>query len=493
MPSAAPSNQQNSNQQTSKQHLHFMGICGTFMGSLAILARSLGYQVSGSDQQVYPPMSDQLAAAGIQLHEGFDYNPADFQPDLVLVGNIMRRGQPCVEALLESNLAYTSGPQWLHDYLLRGHLSPNPKQQPRWVLAVAGTHGKTTTASMLAWILEVAGMQPGFLIGGIPANFGVPARLGASDFFVIEADEYDTAFFDKRSKFVHYTPRTLILNNLEFDHADIFVDLAAIQTQFQHLVRLVPPRTGCILLPQTNTALQEVLQQGCWSPVQTLHTLPCATTSAATTAPAIADWQAIPLNAAGTSFTVVYQGQTLGQVDWQLSGTHNINNALAALAAAKHVGVNPAIALEALHSFLSVKRRMELYGEVGGIKLFDDFAHHPTAIATTLAGARPQCTGRLIAVIEPRSNTMQLGTLRAQLPASVATADKVFWYQNPNMRWSPEELGVGQNYTDLTQLQQDLCQEAQAGDWIILMSNGSFNGLHQRLLNSLQNLQGHNN
>ncbi|GLR62668.1 UDP-N-acetylmuramate:L-alanyl-gamma-D-glutamyl-meso-diaminopimelate ligase [Marinospirillum insulare] len=463
-------------------HLHFLGICGTFMGSLAILAREMGHSVSGSDQQVYPPMSDQLLAAGIHLHEGFDYNPEDFNPDLVIVGNVMSRGQPCVEALLESKLPYTSGPQWLHDYLLRGQeqtntltqsLEPSASQiEPwRWVLAVAGTHGKTTTASMLAWLLEDAGMNPGFLIGGVPANFGIPARLGGTNFFVIEADEYDTAFFDKRSKFVHYQPRTLVLNNLEFDHADIFPDLAAIQTQFHHLMRLLPAN-GRVIYPQADTALQAVITQGCWSEQETLGGNK-------------ADWQAVKKDAAGSAFEVYLKGEYLGEVNWSLTGEHNISNALAALAAARHVGVEPAKALESLGSFLSVKRRMELLGEVAGVQVYDDFAHHPTAIATTLEGARPGCKGRLIAVIEPRSNTMQLGTLRAALPASVELADAVYWYQSPKMSWSPQELNVGHSFTDLAALKTALLTDLKPDDWVVLMSNGSFGGLHQEIMQAL--------
>lgn len=456
-------------------HLHFLGICGTFMGSLAILAREMGYTVSGSDQQVYPPMSDQLQAAGIQLHEGFDYNPEEFNPDLVIVGNVMSRGQPCVEALLEAKLPYTSGPQWLHDYLLRGKTSKDELAQGqerwRWVLAVAGTHGKTTTASMLAWLLEDAGMNPGFLIGGVPANFGIPARLGGTDFFVIEADEYDTAFFDKRSKFVHYQPRTLVLNNLEFDHADIFPDLAAIQTQFHHVMRLLPAN-GRVIYPQADSALQAVIAKGCWSEQETLGG-------------ENADWQAVKKDAAGSSFQVYLKSEYLGEVNWTLTGEHNINNALAALAAARHVGVEPAKALESLGSFLSVKRRMELLGEVAGVQVYDDFAHHPTAIATTLEGARPGCKGRLIAVIEPRSNTMQLGTLRAALPASVELADAVYWYQSPKMSWSPAELKVGQSFTELAELKAALLAEVKPKDWVVLMSNGSFGGLHQEIMQAL--------
>lgn len=444
-------------------HLHFLGICGTFMGSLAILAREMGHQVSGSDRQVYPPMSDQLAAAGIQLHQGFDYDPQDFQPDLVIVGNVMRRSLPCVEALLNSALPFTSGPQWLHDHLLRG-----ADGEPRWVLAVAGTHGKTTTASMLAWLLEAAGLQPGFLIGGVPGNFPVSARLGGSPFFVIEADEYDTAFFDKRSKFVHYAPRTLVMNNLEFDHADIFANLAAIQTQFHHLLRLLPEQ-GKVIYPASDAALQEVLAKGCWSEQESLGLEQ-------------GDWQAEKLSLDASHFVVFLQGKKLGEVRWTLTGEHNIYNALAALAAARHVGVLPEAALASLADFKGVKRRMEKLGEVGGIQVFDDFAHHPTAIATSLEGIKPRCEGRLLAVIEPRSNTMQLGTLRSALAASVAAADQVFWYQGEGMSWSPAELNCGDSFTDLEALCQALVVAARPGDYLVLMSNGSFGGLHQKLL-----------
>lgn len=447
-------------------HLHFMGICGTFMGSLAILAREMGYQVSGSDRQVYPPMSDQLAAAGIQLHEGFDYDPQSFKPDQVLVGNVMRRGLPCVEALLNSHLPYTSGPQWLHDEVLRSR-----SMQPRWVLAVAGTHGKTTTAAMLAWLLEEAGMDPGFLIGGVPANFPVSARLGGSPFFVIEADEYDTAFFDKRSKFVHYAPRTLIMNNLEYDHADIFPDLAAIQTQFHHLLRLLPEQ-GKVIFPAQNQALEQVLARGCWSHEERFGLQQ-------------GDWQAQKLSADASDFVVYYAGEKLGRVQWNLTGEHNIYNALAALAAARHVGVLPQVGLAALARFQGVKRRMEKRGEVKGVEVFDDFAHHPTAIKTSLEGMKPRCSGRLVAIIEPRSNTMQLGSLRSALAASVASADQVFWFEGEAMTWSPEELGVGVSYTDLEALCRGVMEAVKAGDTLVIMSNGGFGGVHEKLLAAL--------
>ncbi|ODC03963.1 UDP-N-acetylmuramate:L-alanyl-gamma-D-glutamyl-meso-diaminopimelate ligase [Terasakiispira papahanaumokuakeensis] len=455
-------------------HLHFLGICGTFMGSLAQLAKALGHEVTGSDAQVYPPMSDQLEAAGIVLHEGYDYDPSQFRgpsgalPDQVVVGNAMSRGKPCVEALLESQVAYISGPQWLHDHVLPG----------RWVLAVAGTHGKTSTASLLAWILEWAGMSPGFLIGGVPGNFEVSARLGDTPFFVVEADEYDTAFFDKRSKFVHYAPRTLILNNLEYDHADIFPDLAAIERQFQHLLRLVPG-SGRVIMPEGDEALARVRAQGCWSEVETFAIAPLDEV-------AFGQWQARAQDEAGQHFDVWLADRHLGTVQWTQTGTHNMRNALAALAAARHVGVAPDAAVAALNQFRGVKRRMELRGEVDGIEVFDDFAHHPTAIATTLAGACPGAKGRLIAVIEPRSNTMKLGTHQAQLPASVAAADQVYWFQGPGVDWDVQQLGVGHVMTDLSDLVKQLVETLVPGDRVVIMSNGGFGGVHQQLLDALR-------
>lgn len=462
------------------QHLHILGICGTFMGSLALLAKELGFKVSGSDQNVYPPMSDQLAAAGIEIHQGYDYNPANLEADLIIVGNVMRRGLPCVEQLLNSNLSFTSGPQWLHDNLLTSKTGGDG----RWVLAVAGTHGKTTTASMLAWLLEAAGFNPGFLIGGVPANFGVSARLGSSPFFVIEADEYDTAFFDKRSKFVHYQPKTLVLNNLEFDHADIFPDLAAIQTQMHHLMRLLPSK-GKVIYPAADANLQEVIQMGCYSPAETL-----SINSENSADQDNADWQAEILNPSASHFAVRLNGELVGEVNWQHTGKHNVYNALAALAAARHAGMDVAQILPSLNDFLGVKRRMELLTQASScsennIEVYLDFAHHPTAIATTLEGAKPTTQGRLIAVVEPRSNTMQLGSLKNQLVPSLAAADKVFWYQNPNMSWSPSELGLGQNFTCLDALKTALLAEVQAQDKVIFMSNGSFGGVAQKFVQQL--------
>ncbi|WP_445936895.1 UDP-N-acetylmuramate:L-alanyl-gamma-D-glutamyl-meso-diaminopimelate ligase, partial [Pseudomonas sp.] len=388
-------------------HIHILGICGTFMGSLAVLAKELGHRVTGSDANVYPPMSTQLEAQGIELTQGYDAAQLDPAPDLVVVGNALSRGNPAVEYVLNKGLPYVSGPQWLADHVLQG----------RWVLAVAGTHGKTSSSSMLAWVLEHAGMSPGFLIGGVPQNFGISARLGGTPFFVVEADEYDSAFFDKRSKFVHYRPRTAILNNLEFDHADIFPDLAAIERQFHHLVRTIPGE-GLIIHPTTEPALKRVIEMGCWTPVQTTGEG--------------GQWQARLLSADGSRFEVSFEGKVAGTVDWQLTGQHNVANALAVLAAARHVGVLPELGIAALCSFINAKRRMEKVAEVNGVTIFDDFAHHPTAIATTLDGLRKRIgDAKLIAIVEPRSNSMKLGAHRDGLPESVVQADSVYWYAPP--------------------------------------------------------------
>lgn len=461
-------------------HLHILGICGTFMGSLAQIAKAMGHRVSGSDAGVYPPMSDQLAQAGIELIEGFDPAQLDPAPDCVIIGNAMSRGNPAVEYVLDRGLPYMSGPQWLGQELLRD----------KWVLAVAGTHGKTTTASMVAWILEYAGMQPSYLIGGVPENFEHSARLSDSNFFVIEADEYDTAFFDKRSKFVHYHPRTLVLNNLEFDHADIFADLAAIERQFHHLVRIVPSN-GQIIYPADEQAISRVIAQGCWSTQQTL---------ALTDQPALssisnteqADWQVHLLAADGSEFDIYHQGQKQAHIHWQLTGVHNVKNALAALVAARSVGVEPKTAAQALIEFQSVKRRMEFIGEQREVKIYDDFAHHPTAITLTLQGIaarRKQANskGRLVAVLEPRSNTMKMGNHKQQLAASVADADLVYWFQPDNMDWSLSDVvhDDQQVFTDHQQLLQALQQELNSGDEVVVMSNGSFNGLPRKLLQML--------
>ncbi|PAU87678.1 UDP-N-acetylmuramate:L-alanyl-gamma-D-glutamyl-meso-diaminopimelate ligase [Pseudomonas sp. WN033] len=448
-------------------HLHILGICGTFMGSLALLARELGHTVTGSDANVYPPMSTQLEAQGITLMEG--YEPAHLQPapDLVVIGNAMSRGNPAVEYVLDQGLPYVSGPQWLADHVLQG----------RWVLAVAGTHGKTTTSSLLAWILEHAGMSPGFLIGGVPQNFGISARLGGTPFFVVEADEYDSAFFDKRSKFVHYRPRTAILNNLEFDHADIFPDLAAIERQFHHLVRTVPG-SGLIIHPQADAALKRVIDMGCWTP--------CQTTGDG------GDWQARLLAADGSCFEVLLGGVPQGIVEWSQTGAHSVANALVALAAARHVGVTPAQGVAALGGFASVKRRMELIGEVGDIRVYDDFAHHPTAIATTLAGLRAQIgDAQLIAVIEPRSNTMRLGSHMAALPGSVSDASEVLWYQPEGLDWSLDQVVADSPVpacvlSNIEALIDAVVARARPGARVVIMSNGGFGGIHRKLVQTLE-------
>jgi UDP-N-acetylmuramate: L-alanyl-gamma-D-glutamyl-meso-diaminopimelate ligase len=448
-------------------HIHILGICGTFMGGIALIARELGHQVSGSDAHVYPPMSTQLAAAGIDLQQGYTAECLQPAPDQVIVGNALSRGNPAIEYLLRNRLNYTSGPQWLAEHLL----------SQSWVLAVAGTHGKTTTSSMLAWILEYAGLQPGFLIGGVPNNFGLSARTGESGCFVIEADEYDTAFFDKRSKFVHYHPRTLVMNNLEFDHADIFDDLAAIQRQFHHLVRTVPDN-GLIISPGDDANLQQVIDQGCWTPVE--HTLSQQ-----------AAWQVGDTTADGGDFEVIHQGKKIGKITWSLTGKHNQANALAALAAAKHAGVPPEHGVAALHHFSNVKRRMELRGEVNDIKIYDDFAHHPTAIATTLQGLRAQTDkGRILAVLEPRSNTLQMGVHAGQLADALQDADQIYLYAPPELAWRPEQVlhNLGKRLhvaRDTDQLLRRIVADAQPNDTILVMSNGGFANIHGRLLASL--------
>lgn len=450
------------------EHIHILGICGTFMGSLAQLAKNKGYRVTGSDLQVYPPMSDQLEAAGIELIEGFDPSQLDLAPDLVVIGNVMSRGKPIVEAVLNRGIPYASGPQWFAENILHD----------RWVLAVSGTHGKTTTSSMLAWVLQYAGYQPGYLIGGVPQNFETSASLGESDFFVVEADEYDCAFFDKRSKFVHYRPRTLVINNLEYDHADIFPDLSAIQTQFHHLLRTVPSE-GLIVYPQYESAIEELISKGCWTPTQMLGL----------------DWQVKGDSADGAEFTVFFEGNPVGTVRWGLRGEHNMSNAVMALAAAKHVGVLPEIACEALSRFKGVKRRMELLGEVSGVKIYDDFAHHPTAIATTLAGLKAgNKNGRIIAIIEPRSNTMKMGVHKDTLLASASDADIVYWKQDKNQSWSIMDGQQGHHLSNVhnvlsetDEIIEQVCQVAAENDTIVIMSNGGFDGIHGKLLQALSN------
>ncbi len=459
-------------------HIHILGICGTFMGGLAALAREAGHKVTGCDAGVYPPMSDQLRGLGIDLIEGFGADQLALAPDLFVVGNVVSRIHltdgtpkfPLMEAILDAGLPYTSGPQWLAEHLLQG----------RHVIAVAGTHGETTTTAMVAWILECAGLRPGFLVGGVPLNFDVSARLGAGQAFVIEADEYDTAFFDKRSKFVHYRPRTAVLNNLEFDHADIFDDLAAIERQFHHLLRTVPG-SGRVVVNGLEESLARVIHAGCWSEIRSFGAV-------------VSDF-----TAAGDpqEFKVLYQGQVVGQVKWALTGVHNQLNALAAIAAAQHVGVSPEVAARALGSFENVKRRMEVRGRVqragASITVYDDFAHHPTAIRTTVAGLRrkigPQ--QRILAVFEPRSNTMKLGTMKAQLPWSLADADLAFCHSG-GLDWDAREalasMGakaqVGDTIDDLV---AQVMAQVRAGDHILCMSNGSFGGIHLKLLQALQN------
>jgi UDP-N-acetylmuramate: L-alanyl-gamma-D-glutamyl-meso-diaminopimelate ligase len=445
-------------------HLHILGICGTFMGGLAVIARAAGHAVTGCDANVYPPMSDQLRALGIELTEGWDPGQIDRNPDVFVVGNVVARGNPLMEAILDRNLAYTSGPQWLADTVLR----------EKWVLAVAGTHGKTTTSAMLAWILDDARMRPGFLVGGIPQNFGMSARLTDSAFFVIEADEYDTAFFDKRSKFVHYRPRTVVLNNLEYDHADIFPDVAAIETQFHHLVRTIPGN-GLIVANGRDASLDRVFERGLWTPVERFGSS--------------GGWTAGETDAQGR-FDIFFNSALQGRVMWNLIGEHNRMNALAAIAAARHAGVPAAAAIDALSRFENVKRRMEIRGVVHGITVYDDFAHHPTAIATTVEGLRAKVgPARILAVLEPRSNTMKLGVMKAKLPASLAGADLVYCY-GADLGWDPADalapLGdKARVFDQIDKLVSQLVEVARPGDHVLMMSNGGFGGIHAKLLDAL--------
>jgi UDP-N-acetylmuramate: L-alanyl-gamma-D-glutamyl-meso-diaminopimelate ligase len=448
-------------------HIHILGICGTFMGGLAALAREAGHRVTGCDANVYPPMSEQLQALGIELTEGFGADQLAFKPDVFVVGNVVTRGNALMEAILDVGAAYTSGPQWLAEQVLPG----------RHVLAVAGTHGKTTTTSMLAWILEQAGLKPGFLVGGVPLNFGLSARLGQGKAFVIEADEYDTAFFDKRSKFVHYRPRTAILNNLELDHADIFPDLAAIETQFHHLVRTVPA-SGRLVVNARDEALQRVLARGCWSEVQRFGTR---------------KEEPGGLRARGEphAFDVLRGSLKIARVDWPLLGEHNQLNALAALAAAEHVGVAPEAAAASLAAFENVRRRLELRGEAAGVKVYDDFAHHPTAMRSTVNGLRRKVgLERILAVFEPRSNTMKLGAMKAQLPWALEEADLSFCLQG-NYGWSAQEalapMGPQAVVADsVDKLVALVVQAARPGDHVLCMSNGGFGGIHGKLLDALR-------
>jgi UDP-N-acetylmuramate: L-alanyl-gamma-D-glutamyl-meso-diaminopimelate ligase len=441
-------------------HLHILGICGTFMGGLALLARAAGHRVTGCDANVYPPMSDQLAASGIELTQGWGADQVALRPDVFVVGNVVTRGNPLMEEILNRGLPYTSGPQWLRENVLAG----------RSVVAVAGTHGKTTGASMLAWILEQAGLSPGFLIGGIPANFGVSARAGGGALFVVEADEYDTAFFDKRSKFVHYPARVAILNNLEFDHADIFPDLAAIETQFHHFVRTLPAN-GLIVSNGHDQALERVLARGCYTPVERFG---------------VADgWHAETQHVEG--FDVLWRGEKAGRVVWSLAGAHNQENALAAIAAARRCGVAPEQAAAAFRLFRGVRRRMEMRGNAKGITVYDDFAHHPTAIEATLAGLRARVgASRIVAVIEPRSNTMRLGVMKERLAPSVARADRVFCY-SAGLTWDAVSalapLGAkAEAHADFNALLDRVTAALAPGDHVVIMSNGGFNGIHEKLL-----------
>ena len=451
-------------------HIHILGICGTFMGGVALLARSAGHTVTGCDANVYPPMSTQLAEQGIGLIEGYDPSQIGIRPDMFVVGNAISRGNPLLETVLDKGLPYVSGPQWLAEHVLRDH----------WVLAVAGTHGKTTTTAMLAWLLEDAGLDPGFLVGGVPPNFGVSARLTDSPFFVIEADEYDTAFCDKRSKFVHYRPRTLVLNNLEFDHADIFPDLAAIETQFHHLVRTVP-RSGRIIANAGEDALRRVLARGCWSEVEWFDD---------------ADgWEAVCGDTDDVA-EVRFRGEAFGNACMTMSGSHNRSNALAAVAAARHAGVPPSRSVESLARFSGIKRRMEVRGKVGDVTVYDDFAHHPTAIELTIDGLRRrEAQGRILAVLEPRSNTMKLGVMKDRLPDSLAGADRVFCHAR-GLEWDAAgalaPLGDrARTYDDLERLVADVVAESKSGDHILVMSNGGFGGVHEMLLAALRlRLQG---
>ncbi|MBI6549304.1 UDP-N-acetylmuramate:L-alanyl-gamma-D-glutamyl-meso-diaminopimelate ligase [Xenorhabdus lircayensis] len=447
--------------------IHILGICGTFMGGLAILARSLGHEVTGSDANVYPPMSTLLEKQGIELVQGYDPAQLDSEPDMVIIGNAMTRGNPCVEAVLDRGIPYTSGPQWLHDHVL----------PERWVLAVAGTHGKTTTAGMLAWILEQCGYKPGFLIGGVPGNFEVSAQIGESPFFVIEADEYDSAFFDKRSKFVHYSPRTLIMNNLEFDHADIFENLAAIQKQFHHLVRVVPSM-GKIIVPDNDINLKHVLSMGYWSELEQLGET--------------GNWQAKKVSQDSSNYQVFHHGEWVGEVNWSLVGEHNMHNGLIAIAAAHHVGVQPADACQVLGEFINARRRLELSGEVNGISVYDDFAHHPTAILATMEALRSKVGGmaRILAVLEPRSNTMKMGMSKNDIAPSMGRADEVFLYQPTNIPWQVIEIAEqciqpARWSADIDTLVRMIVETAQPGDHILIMSNGGFGGIHEKLLAEL--------
>ena len=454
-------------------HIHILGICGTFMGGLALLARESGFSVTGSDRNIYPPMSTQLLNSDISLVDGYDAEQLTPAPGCVVVGNALSRGQPVVEAMLNGGIPYTSGPEWLGRHIL----------QNQWVLAVSGTHGKTSTASMLAWILEQAGLQPGFLIGGIPTNFGLSARLGGGDFFVVEADEYDSAFFDKRSKFVHYRPKTAVINNLEYDHADIFPDLAAIETQFHHLVRCIP--SDGLIVRGGGEAIDRVLERGCWTTVETF---------ADAHDEQHAGWTWRALSATADALHILGPDGAEAELRWALIGSHNASNATAAIAAAHHVGVSLDVSVKALATFAGVKRRLELLGKPADVAVYDDFAHHPTAIQSTLAGMRAQLeTGKLIAVIEPRSNTMRLGEHKDALATCAELADCALWFAPPDLQWDLSSIvsPSGQEVHDSTgALIERALAVAEPGDSIVIMSNGGFDGLHSRLLMAFEERAG---
>ena len=450
-------------------HIHILGICGTFMGGLALLARESGFSVTGSDRNIYPPMSTQLLSSGIPLIDGYGADQLSPAPDCVVVGNALSRGQPVVEAMLNDGIPYTSGPEWLGSHILQG----------QWVLAVSGTHGKTSTASMLAWILEHAGLQPGFLIGGIPSNFGLSARLGGGEYFVVEADEYDAAFFDKRSKFVHYRPKTVVINNLEYDHADIFPDLAAIETQFHHLVRCIPGEG--LIVRGDGAAIDRVLKRGCWTPVDKVASAHDEQADGWT-------WRA--LSSAADALQIFAPDGTEASLEWGLIGSHNAANATAAIAAAHHVGVSLDVSVKALEAFTGVKRRLELLGKPADVAVYDDFAHHPTAIEGTLNALRPKVeAGKLIAIIEPRSNTMRLGEHKGELARCAEAADYALWFTPPDLQWDLASIVTadGQEALDSTDA---LIKRALAvvapGDSIVIMSNGGFDGLHGRLMAALE-------
>lgn len=451
------------------KHIHILGICGTFMGGVAMIAKQLGYHVTGSDTNVYPPMSTFLENSGIKIIPNFDVEQLQPAPDMVIVGNAMKRGNPCVEYVLENNLPYTSGPQWLHDNLLRH----------RWVLAVSGTHGKTTTTGMLTWILEQNGLEPGFLIGGISGNFGISSRLGNSQYFVIEADEYDTAFFDKRSKFVHYNPKTLIINNIGFDHADIFDDIRAIQRQFHHMIRTMP-KSGLILSADSETTAKETLDMGCWSETQFLGE--------------DKEWFAERITNDCSQFAVYHHGEKVAEVHWNIVGQHNMHNALMAIAAAHHIGISVENAANALSTFINAKRRLEVKGEVNGITVYDDFAHHPAEIQATLTALRDKVGGgvRILAVLEPRSNTMKMGHHKDEIAPALVRSDHVFLLQPDNIPWEVAEIAANcvqptSWSADINKLVDMIVKEAEPKDHILVMSNGSFGGIHQKLLEKLAN------